>query len=361
MKKQYNEEVKCVVWDLDNTIWDGTLLESQSVVPKPKIKKVIVELDSRGILQSIASKNNYDDAMTKLKEFGIDQYFLYPEIHWNPKSESIINIQKKLNIGTDSFLFIDDQPFERDEVSSSLPDVETIDACEYLQILNKRRLNPKFITEDSRRRRLMYLEDIKRNKEEEEFRGPKREFLASLNMKFVISEAKEQDLKRAEELTIRTNQLNATGRTYDYQELRQIMKSDKHKLYVCELTDKYGSYGKIGLAVIEMNKKYWFLKMLLMSCRVLSRSVGSVLLSYIMLQASRSGVPLLADFKQTKKNKKMYAAYRLTNFKELSNDGAGNIVLENDLSFIPKFPYYIDIRYPELQSLNSNIAHRLTK
>ena len=348
MKKQYNKEVKCVVWDLDDTIWEGTLLESDTIVPKPKIKEVISELDSRGILQSIASKNNYDDAMIKLKEFEIDQYFLYPEIHWNPKSKSIINIQRNLNIGTDSILFVDDQPFERDEVLSSLPEVETIDACEYLQIPNKKRLNPKFITEDAGRRRSMYLEDIKRNKEEKEFRGPKIEFLASLNMKFVIAEAKEQDLKRAEELTIRTNQLNATGRTYDYDELIEIMKSNKHKLYVCELIDRYGSYGKIGLALIEMRETHWFLKMLLMSCRVLSRSVGSVFLTYIMQQAKSRGVKLLADFKQTDRNKRMYAAYRLANFREISNDGKGNIVFENDLSFIQKFPHYIDIRYLEL-------------
>src|SRR5678815_3970601 len=117
--RRFHKEVKCVVWDLDNTIWNGTLLESDVVRLKPKVADVIRELDSRGILQSIASKNNYEDAMTKLSELAIEQYFLYPEIHWNPKSESISNIQRNMNIGIDTILFIDDQPFERDEVSSS--------------------------------------------------------------------------------------------------------------------------------------------------------------------------------------------------------------------------------------------------
>ena len=350
-KPQYHKEVKCVVWDLDNTIWDGTLLESDIVTLKPKIKDVIIELDSRGILNSIASKNNFEDAFEKLKEFDLDQYFLFPEINWSAKSESIKNIQKNLNIGIDTILFIDDQPFERDEVSSINPEVETIDASSYLEIVNYKRLTPKFITKDSKRRRLMYLEDLQRNKEEGDFKGPKEIFLVSLNMKFIISEAKEKDLERAEELTVRTNQLNATGRTYSYDELRAFMQSDKHKLYVCELIDKYGSYGKIGLALVELNDTHWYLNMLLMSCRVLSRSVGSILLSYIMQETKKAGKNLLADFKQTDRNKMMYVTYRFANFKEISNDGLGNIIFENDLTQIQKFPSYVDIKFPECNDL----------
>jgi FkbH-like protein len=347
-KQKFDKEIKCVVWDLDNTIWDGTLIESDNVTLKPRIKDIIVELDAKGILHSIASKNNYEDAMAKLQEFGLDQYFLFPEIHWNAKSDSIKKIQESLNIGIDTILFIDDQAFEREEVSCYYPEVEVVDASEYLEIPAYKRLIPKFITADSMRRRMMYFEDMKRNKEEEEYRGPKEKFLATLNMEFIISEAQEEDLKRAEELTIRTNQLNATGRTYSYQELHAFMQSDKHKLYTCELTDKYGSYGKIGLALVEINDTHWCLNLLLMSCRVMSRSVGSVLLTYIMLQTKEAGKLLLADFKQTERNKTMYVTYRFANFREITNDGNGNIKFENDLSQIQKLPPYISIKYPEM-------------
>ena len=78
--------IKCVIWDLDHTIWNGILLESEDVRLKPNIEEVIQILDSRGILHSIASKNSRDDAMGKLKEFGLDEYFLYPEITWSAKS-----------------------------------------------------------------------------------------------------------------------------------------------------------------------------------------------------------------------------------------------------------------------------------
>lgn len=337
-----NKEIKCLIWDLDNTIWDGVLLESDNVQLKPGIESVLSELDTRGVLHSIASKNDYSSAMEKLKALKIDHYFIYPEIHWNAKSTSIANIQANLNFGMDTIAFIDDQPFEIDEVKSIYPEILTLDASEYVHLEGYSRFNPKFRTEDSKNRRLMYLSDIERNQRELEYKGPKEEFLASLNMEFIISEAKEEDLKRAEELTVRTNQLNATGRTYDYDELNSFRMSDDHKLIVCELSDKYGSYGKIGLALVETSGTEWHIKLLLMSCRVMARGVGTVLLSYIMRQAKRLGKRLLADFKVTDKNRMMFITYRFANFKEISNKG-DYIVLENDLSAIQEFPKYITV------------------
>jgi FkbH-like protein len=343
----HSKEVKCIVWDLDNTIWDGILTESGDVRLKPGIRELLAELDGRGILHSIASKNNRQDAMAKLKEFGIEHYFLYPEIHWNAKSGSIGEIRTKLNIGIDSLLFVDDQPYERDEVASCFPEVETIDAADYAGLLEYPRLKPRFITRDSACRRQMYFDDIRRNGEENAYKGPKEEFLATLEMQFIISRAGVEDLQRAEELTIRTNQLNATGRTYDYKELEAYSQSPDHLLLVCELTDKYGSYGKIGLALVEKCEQHWHLKMLLMSCRVMSRSVGSVVLSYIMFETRKEGKTLLADFRQTGRNKLMYATYRFSNFKEISNDGQGNIVFGNDLTQVQSYPPYITIHFPD--------------
>lgn len=131
------------------------------------------------------------------------------------------------------------------------PEITCWDAVDYMSLLTDDRLRPVFITEDARRRRRMYLEADQRQQEEEKYEGPPEKFLASLHMKFVISEAGEQDLQRAEELTVRTNQLNASGKTYDYEELDFFRQSDSHLLLVCELEDKFGSYGKIGLSLIE--------------------------------------------------------------------------------------------------------------
>lgn len=339
----YKKEVKCIVWDLDNTLWEGTLLESEKVELKEGITRIIKELDGRGILHSIASKNNYEHAMNKLKEFGLAEYFLYPEIHWNAKSISLTNIKKHLNISMDTILFIDDQPFERDEVASEHSDITVMDSLDYLTLLDQPRLNPKFITQDSKRRRKSYLEDKKRKQEEKAYQGPKESFLANLHMRFIISDAQEEDLKRVEELTVRTNQLNSTGSTYSYDELNAYRLSINHRLLVCELKDHYGSYGKIGLALVEITPTHLYLKLLLMSCRVMSRGVGTVLMSYLMQEAVKSEKKMLADFKQTDRNRMMYVTYRFANFKEISNDGDGNILLENELLQIQSYPPYLEV------------------
>lgn len=338
------KEAKCVIWDLDNTLWDGTLLESGSVTLKPGIEEILQVLDSRGILHSIASKNNHEDAVGKLRQFGIEHYFLYPEIHWNPKSVSVENIQRNLNVGIDSLIFIDDQSFERDEVQAKHPAVDCIPAWDYRNLLTNPRCNPKFITEDSSRRRLMYKSDSVRKDAETAYQGTPEEFLSTLNMVFTISRAEESDLQRVEELTVRTHQLNSTGATYDYDELDACRKSDKHRLFVAELEDKYGTYGKIGLALTEITDAHWHIKLLLMSCRVMSRGVGSALLVYILREAKKDGKKVSADFVKTERNRMMYVTYKFANFVEVESDGNGRILLENDLSIIPPHAPYIDIR-----------------
>lgn len=337
------KKIKCVVWDLDNTLWKGILSEDKEVELRNEAKDMIIELDNRGILNSISSKNNYEDAMNQLKKLGLQQYFLYPEINWNSKSDSISTIVKNLNIGMDTILFIDDSEFERNEVVSVHPEVMTDDGSDLKGLLAQERLNPEYITVDSKKRRQMYLESIERNQVEENFKGTNEEFLKSIDMQFYIREAEEEDLLRAQELTIRTHQLNSTGITFSFEELDEYRKSEKYKLYICELTDKFGSYGKIGIALVELGEKVWHLKLLLMSCRVMSRGVGTVLLSYIMTEAKKRDCIFLADFKQTDRNKVMYISYKFANFKERTNDGNGNIVFENDLTMIPKFPSYIKL------------------
>jgi FkbH-like protein len=339
------KEIKCIIWDLDNTIWDGILLEGDDLKLKPGIDEVIKTLDQRGILHSIASKGSYDDAMEKLSEFHLNEFFLYPEINWNAKSKSIESIQKKLNIGMDTLMFIDDQPFERDEVKGEYPEVTCIDSSEYLALPSHPRLNPKFITRDSKHRRLMYIGDQQRKIDENNFQGPRKEFLKSLSINLIISKAKEGDLERAEELTVRTNQLNATGKTYSYDELKIYMHSENHMLIMCEMNNRYGAYGKIGLSLVEISEDYFHIKLLLMSCRVMAFGVGTVLLSHIMHEAKKMKKKLRADFRSTGRNRMMYATFKFANFKEVQTDESGMKLLKNDLSLIQEFPNYINVFY----------------
>jgi len=336
-------KIKCVVWDLDNTLWNGVLLENDRISLRDGVTDIIKTLDSRGILQSIASKNEHSHAMAQLEAFGLSEYFLYPQINWNSKAQNIETIAKKINIGIDTFAFIDDQPFEREEVNFSLPDVLCIDAADIDKVLEMPEMNPRFITEDSSIRRLMYLNDIKREQVEENFVGPKEEFLATLNMVFTIAPASVEDLKRAEELTVRTHQLNTTGDTYSYEELDHFRQSEQHILLVASLDDKYGTYGKIGLTLIECGYEVWTIKLLLMSCRVMSRGVGSVIINHLRNEARNHGVRLQAEFIENDRNRMMYMTYKFAHFKEKEkiND---LLILENDLSRVQKFPEYLTIK-----------------
>lgn len=337
------QSIKCVVWDLDNTVWDGILLEDTEVKLRPHVVEILKTLDERGILHSIASRNDHATAMAKLQEFGIDEYFLYPQINWNSKAASVTQIAKDINIGIDTLAFIDDQPFEREEVAFTHAQVLCIDSAQLDGLLNRPELNPRFITEDSRLRRRMYMADIRRNREEAEWVGPTEEFLATLQMIFTIAPTREEDLKRAEELTVRTHQLNTTGYTYSYEELDAFRTSPRHKLLVSSLEDRHGTYGKIGLTLIECDPDVWTVKLLLMSCRVMSKGVGMIMIHHVLRMAKEAGVKLRAEFLSTDRNRQMLITYRFAGFKEV--DKVGDVaIMENNFSAIQPPPPYVDLR-----------------
>lgn len=333
---------KCVVWDLDDTLWEGVLLEGQGRQLRRGVAHIIQTLDERGILQSIASRNDHATAMERLRELGLAEFFLYPQIGWNPKSAAIAEIAKSLNIGIDSIAFVDDQEFERDEVRHGLPKVFCIDAAAIHSMLELPELVPRFVTDDSRMRRQMYLGDITRKKLEESYTGTPQEFLASLDMRMVIAPADMQDLQRAEELTLRTNQLNTTGYTYSYDELERFRCSPEHELLIASLQDKYGTYGKIGLALTERQSGVWLCKLLLMSCRVMARGVGTVMITHLMASARAAGVRLLAEFVETDRNRQMYITYKFLGFRELSRVNK-QLVLEADLNNIQSYPPFMKL------------------
>ncbi|SES17274.1 HAD-IIIC family phosphatase [Lentzea albida] len=334
--------IKCVVWDLDNTLWDGTLLEDASVRVRPEVVEEIKRLDALGVLHSVASRNDHDAAMARLKAEGLDEYFLYPQINWNPKSQSVERIAKEINIGLDAIAFVDDQPFELEEVAHALPAVKTVDTARIAEELASEEFQPRFVTDESRVRRDLYRAAAVRDQAELDYTGTNEAFLSTLDMVFTISRAKQEDLQRAEELTVRTNQLNSTGRTYSYDELDALRSSPDHLLLVASLTDKYGGYGKIGLALVERGQPAWHLRMMLMSCRVMARGVGTVLLNHVMRLAKEDGARLRADFVETGRNRVMYVTYAFAGFSEIERDD-NRLVLESALEQIQPPPAYLEV------------------
>jgi FkbH-like protein len=120
--------------------------------------------------------------------------------------------------------------------------------------------------------------------------------------------------------------------------LDQLRRSDDHLVLVADLVDKFGSYGTIGLALAERGDP-WHLRLLLMSCRTMSRGVGTILLNHVMTRAKEAGSRLRADFVETGRNRMMQVTYAFAGFEEASRDG-NRVVLESDLSRIqPAAPY----------------------
>ncbi|MVO98620.1 HAD-IIIC family phosphatase [Paenibacillus lutrae] len=323
------KRIKCLVWDLDLTLWDGILLEDGEVRLREGVLDIIRTLDERGILQSIASRNEYAHAMDKLEQLGVAEYFIYPQISWNSKSQSIREITEQINIGLDAVAFIDDQQFEREEVNFHLPEVWCLDAAELESLTDKTEMIPRIISPDARQRRGLYKSEIERKKAEEHFTGDQNEFLSTLDMVMQIHPVTVGDLERAEELTVRTHQLNATGYTYSYEELLHFSRSESHLLLICELDDRFGRYGKIGLALIECIEKTWVLKLMLTSCRVMSRGVGTVLLNHIIRKSIEADCRLLAEYLPNDRNRMMHITYKFAGFKEIGQEG-NTIIFEHD-------------------------------
>ena len=175
---------------------------------KENVIDTIKSLDERGIVQSISSKNDYEPAMAMLKKLGIDEYFLYPQINWNPKSDSLMNIVNNLNINIDTVAFIDDSDFERAQVSSVLPQVRVYKETDIPNLLKEDPFDV-MITTESKNRRAMYKAEEKRNQIKSSYSTNIEDFIKQCQLKInIFTPTTDEELLRCYELVLRTNQLN---------------------------------------------------------------------------------------------------------------------------------------------------------
>ena len=279
------EKVKCVVWDLDNTLWKGTLIETENIDElsvEPTVAETIKKLDERGIVQSVASKNDYDNAYPVLEKLGLAEYFLYPQIHWNAKSGSLKIIAESLNIGVDSFAFVDDTAFEREEVRSALPQVRVYDVTEIADLLSK----PEFdvpITEESRNRRYMYRAEEKRNELRRLSQSDSVDFLRKCNLSLNVFEPiEEPEILRCFELVVRTNQLNMSGKKYTREEFDSVLAREHHKNFAFSCKDDFGEYGIVGYGQYRVENDMLVFTEFAMSCRTAGKYVESALFTGLL-------------------------------------------------------------------------------
>ncbi len=273
LTKENLKKIKCIAWDLDNTLWKGTLAESNEIVVEKKAVKLINELDRKGIIQTVISKNDFQRAWDKLKEFGLQDFFLYPQINWTQKSINLKHVADQLNIGVDSIGMIDDSPFERDEVRNSLPQVRVYSNTQIEELLNLEEFNVP-VTSVSVNRRKSYMIEAQRQKERAGFSGSYDDFLAGCDMQleiFLVSN--KPDIVRCWELVQRSNQLNLSDHRYSLEEFFELIGSLKILPLGLKCKDKYGDYGIIGFANIHFPDNFPVLINFAISCRVAQKKI----------------------------------------------------------------------------------------
>lgn len=325
------QAAKLVVWDLDETLWRGVLVEDgvEGVQLRPEAVRALKALDERGVLHSIASKNDADLVNQALKHFGLDEYFLHPQVGWGPKSVSVRNIAERLSLGADSFVFVDDQPFERAEVAKTHPNMRLL-THEDVSKLPEFEFFPKSVTSESRNRRSMYRADEARAVAMSSESHDYDEFLRYADMTLTIDLLGEGNIARVHELSMRTNQLNYTGRRYALDELKALKDDVRRACVTLTCRDNFGEYGLIGFVVID--KAQGLIEQFFMSCRAQKKRVENTFYEWARLRLLALGHERMAVvYQETAKNKASRAMLDELGFVE---DGERGFVRDAREAFV---------------------------
>jgi FkbH-like protein/FkbM family methyltransferase len=293
---------KVIVLDCDNTLWKGVCGEDgplgiEVTEPYRALQRFMIGQMNSGMLLCLCSKNNEKDAMDVFDQrtdmLLKREHLASWRINWNSKSENIKSLANELNLGLDSFIFIDDDPVDCADVQINCPGALT------LQLPRNSELFPSFLnhlwafdhmdsTEEDQKRTRMYRE----NTERQQFREQSfslRDFVKGLQLRVEIAEATEDQLGRVSQLTFRTNQFNCTAIRRSENEIRDFLKHEHAACLVVRVVDRFGDYGLAGVVMYQAEDDRYKVDTLLLSCRVLGRGVEHELVSQLGHRAVEEG------------------------------------------------------------------------
>jgi FkbH-like protein len=297
-------KAKVVVWDLDETLWTGTLAEDgpSGIALRSEAVATIKALDERGVLQSIASKNESEEALAVLQAFGLSDYFLYPQIAWTPKSDSVRRIAAALGIGIESFVFIDNEAFERGEVLAAHPTLRVRPHTAVSTLFTEAFFDLP-VTAESRQRRLLYRTEAIRAAAFEQAGTDYLGFLRRCEVTLDVAPLKTADFERVYELSQRTNQLNFTGAKLSRDAVSALAAGTDRACLTLRCRDRFGDYGLIGFAVLNLAAGE--LAEFFMSCRVQRKRVEHAFFSLVAQRVCLAGCEWLrVRFRRTGRNGK---------------------------------------------------------
>ncbi len=353
---------KCIVLDLDNTLWGGIIGEdglegiklgnASPGIEYVDFQRYLLSLYNRGVILAVCSKNNYDDAIKVFREHPFqvlrEEHFAAMRINWQNKVANIAELAKEINIGTDSLVFIDDNPVERAQVAQAFPEVLVLDtpknprlyreALEALSVFDVLSL-----TKEDMARGEMYAGKRKRAQLEQSATSIE-DFLKTLDLRIQVREVSDFDTPRVVQLIGKTNQFNLTTRRYTEAEVEHFRESPGSAVYSMAVADKFGDEGVVGVAIVKKESEAWLIDSFLMSCRVIGRSAETALLAKIVSDARRENAKrIIGEYIPTKKNPPAEDLYQRHDFAEAS--GEGNVKLwELDLQKkTVEVPEWIDL------------------
>lgn len=338
-------QAKCLVCDLDNTLWGGVIGEDGINGIKlggeypgaafVQLQRAILDLTQRGIILAICSKNNEADALE-----AIDNHpemllrsndFASQKINWTDKAQNLREIAAELNIGIDSLVLIDDNPVEREFVREMIPEMTVIDidADAPLGHTPALRACPLFerleVSSEDRKRNQLYAEQQQRATLQSSSASVE-DYYRSLEMVATFGLADEATRQRVAQLTQKTNQLNMTTRRYSEQDIQAFMDDPQVRVYWTRVEDRFGDNGIIGVMIVRDEGEQWSLDTLLMSCRVIGRTVETAMLGVLAEHARQSGArKIVGQFLPTAKNAPAKEIYAKNQFECLAEDEAGSL------------------------------------
>jgi len=322
---------KVIAMDCDNTLWQGVVGEDGPTgitfpPGKRALQEFAVQQQGLGMVLCLVSKNVEPDVVAVFEqrpEMPLKrEHIVGWRVNWQPKAQGIAELAAELNLGIDSFIFLDDNPVECAEMRAALPQVLTLqvpaddaDIPEFLRhIWAFDRIK---VTEEDRQRTLMYRQNAERNRFEQQTASI-GDFLAGLNLKIDIAAPTEAEWPRVAQLTQRTNQFNFTTVRRSEAEVRGLAKEGMECLRV-QVSDRFGDYGLVGVLIFGPFGDEMRIDTMLLSCRVLGRGIEHAMLARVGQLAVERGIPwMTAPFVPTAKNQpalnfleSVGAAYRL--------------------------------------------------
>ncbi|RJQ34481.1 HAD-IIIC family phosphatase [Candidatus Parcubacteria bacterium] len=312
---------KCIVLDLDNTLWGGVVGEdgprgiALGLTPPGAyfvaFQQALLDLNHRGIILAIASANNESDALEVIDAnpnmILKRNHFAAMRINWSDKTENIRSIAQELNIGLDSMVFLDDNPENRAAMRQFVPEVETpelpVDPREYAQFLHTLPyFEANVITDEDKMRGNMYVTERLRREAEKQFTD-RDAFLKSLGFRVEILKDASAQVARLSQLTEKTNQFNTNKKPLTVEEIDAFIRDPHYAVLCARVTDKFGDYGITAFALVQKLAPVWHIESLLLSCRVIGRGVEEAFLAAIAESARAEGAETLdIIFTPTEKN-----------------------------------------------------------